>query len=265
MADPLRFEHAMLFFDLAGTLIETGASLSLDRRRILLATARQAARMVLVTGQDSSDPQVKELLSVFRPEVDVDFVVYATRGGLRLRRTGEDFEADGSYLEETRLDEMTCSAVIGGIESLLATRNQRPLIPEAVIDGVAVRVNLPPAERPAFAAALRLSLERLGLPALQVVIEGHTSIFVMRWGVDKRKAVAYELKQLTPKGDRPIPAYYFGNEFEQGGNDRDVFGLPLTIFALGSCGQIPADVQCRSIGSGPEDLYRFLARAGSPP
>lgn len=255
--------RAVLFFDLAGTLVNVDGSLQSDHRDILVGTARKAKGTVLVTGQDSQDPQVRELLSIFEQEEGVSFFAYTTRGGIRLRRSGRAFESDPEYTKETRLNEATSEKTFMAIESLLGVRRLTPLIPIALLDGVAVRVNLPPSERPDFAGDLRAELIKRDISSLQVVIEGRTSIFVTRKGVGKRLAVAFELDRLARRrASKSNMACYFGNEFVQvDGNDREILGLPLEVFAVGGCGNAVPGVQCWPIGEGPEAVYRLLSRS----
>ncbi|MGK7877675.1 MAG: hypothetical protein AB4426_31550 [Xenococcaceae cyanobacterium] len=253
----LPLDGALLFFDLAGTLVETDARLSPDRQATLQQLGRRAGRLFLVTGQPADDPQVQEILTLFTPEDTADFVAYTTRGGLRLQRQDGKFERDLAYLASSRLEESLCRAVEQEIAQVLAACQLQPRIPVQCIDEVAVRVNLSPNERPRFAAALAARLAEVGMTNLQVEIEGRTSIFTMLRGVGKRRAVQYELERARQEGIND-PAFYFGNEVAEG-NDREVLGLPgLEVCALGSCGSVPPGSRCRQIGETPSDLYAAI-------
>ncbi len=254
----LRLDGALVFFDLAGTLVEPDAPLRHDRQAILRRMSHRVGRFVLVTGQPLDDPQVQEFLSLFTLEEPPDLVVYATRGGVRLECRGGTFRKDLAYLAETRLDDAVWRAIEQEVAYVLEICRLRPLIPVQCLDTVAVRVNLPSAERPRLMAALMAHFEAVDLSHLQVKAEGRTSVFVMLPGVGKRRAVQYELERARREGFVG-PALYFGNEVAAG-NDREVLGLPgLEICALGPCGQVPPDTRCRTIGQVPDDLYAVIA------
>ncbi len=247
----LSLRDALLFSDLAGTLTETDTPFTDQRLDVLLRIASFCRRFILVSGQCADDPQVKQLLTLFNDFKSVDFVAYVNRGGMRLSRWDAGFAPDPSYLETTRLDRTTQEAVVSLANSLLNTLNLKPLIPVSVIDHTAVRINLQPAERSGFLKVLQAELSRNGRDDLCAVAEGKTSLFVMRQGVGKRHAVEYELGLQAAL----TPAYYFGNEFGPGGNDRELFGIShLQCFSIGDSGS--HDTQCcGKLADTPDDLY----------
>ncbi|HXH09424.1 MAG TPA: hypothetical protein VNP04_06655 [Alphaproteobacteria bacterium] len=261
----LPLDGALVFFDVAGTLVEADARLNHRRQTILCQLRQRVKRLVLVTGQPFDDPQVQEILSVCRPDEPDNVVAYTTRGGLRLTWDNGAFRKDLTYLADTRLEAALCRMIKQEVAQVLEARHLHPLIPVRCIDEVAVRVNLPPAERPSFTAALSARFQAMKMAQLQVTAEGRTSVFVMRRGVGKRLAVQYELERVRQEGIAAA-AFYFGDEIAMG-NDREVLGLPgVAIYALGPCEPVPPGARCRTIGQRPDDLYHVLeASLATPP
>ncbi len=257
------FADAVVFFDLGGTLVEVDERLRPEHGELLVELGRRTRRIVLMTGQPFDDPQVQQVLRLFQGEEAPPFVGYTTRGGLRLVQRQSRLERDLDYLERSALPAELVPGALREIERALEDLGLRALCPVLVLDRVAVRVNLRPAERPAFADSLVSRFARSGHLGLRVVIDGRTSIFVMRDGVGKRQAVRFEISR-----DRePATWIYFGNEVAEG-NDREVLGVPgLEVFALGSCGSVAEGARCRSIGEIPKHLYELIEcflRATSP-
>jgi hypothetical protein len=258
----LPLDGALVFFDLAGTLIELDARLSGDRCATLRRLGRRVRRLVLVTGQASDDPQVEELLALFDDAEFAPLVAYTTRGGLRLIAEGGRLRRDLAYLAKTRIDSSDRERIEEEVESLLDEHRLRPLIPVGLIDDVAVRVNLPAAARLGFAVELQDRLVHAGpSKEFRVVVEGRTSVFVMLGGVGKRAAVEHELGAARGNEFRG-PAFYFGNELGAGGNDAEVIEIGgLEVCALASPAELGSDTSCRTIGACPDDLYALLRRS----
>lgn len=251
-------DDTMLFFDLAGTLLEPDADLTERRRAILQAVGQRAGRIVLVTGQPLDDPQVEEILAVFTSVADVDFVAYVTRGGLRLEWHGGALRKDPVYWAQNRLADDSRRALESEINHVLAESRLKPLIPVKCLDDVAIRINLTPSDRPRFQLALaeRLTVDKM--QDLQVVIEGRTSVFVTKRGVGKRQAIEYELARAKQEGTSAA-AFFFGNEFDRDGNDHEVLGVTgLEICAVGPYAPESLGVRCHTIGQTPDDLYSIL-------
>ena len=252
------FRGALVFFDLSGTLVEQDAHLLDKYKDTLLLLGAEAGRIVLVTGQSEEDPQVEEVCRFFVEESPVSFVAYVTRGGLRLVKRGAVLEKDPAYLEETCLDEWQQRSLGAAIDAVLSRSGLTPFIPVQCIDGVALRVNLPPSDRPAFVDATTRQLARDGLRGFQVIIEGRTSVFIMRQGVGKRKAVEFELRAFI-RQEPGARAYFFGNEFNERGNDREVATIPhLHMMPLGPYDAFSEGTAVQAVGHTPDDLYAFL-------
>ena len=261
---PADFVESIVFFDLAGTLIEPDARLSERRKHELRRFSAFPRRIVLVTGQSSDDPQVQEISRLFVVETAVEFSAYVTRGGLRLVKRGANLEPDPQYALETRLDESLQGVVREAIGEVLSRTDLQPLFPVKCVDDVAMRVNLAPGARLAFTAAMKAWVAQSGLSGLQVVAEGRTSVFVMRREVGKRKAVLFELDDIARQFPR-VKAYYFGNEFHEGGNDREVSDISnLRLMALGDAALVPHKDRTRIIGQSPDDLYAFIGQTMKP-
>ena len=252
------FSDSLVFFDLAGTLIEPDARLSKTRKDDLRWFSSSPSRIVLVTGQSSDDPQVKEICQLFVAETTVQFVAYVTRGGLRLVKRGANLEKDSQYASETFLDESLQGDLCAGISKVLSEEGLQPIIPVKCVDDVAMRVNLASGDRPRFTAAMRAWLSQAGLSGLQVVVEGRTSVFIMRQDVGKRKAVVFEKEDIARQAPL-VKAYYFGNEFQQEGNDREVLDISdLHVMVLGDAVLLSDNAPVQSIGRSPADLYAFI-------
>lgn len=252
------FRGALLFFDLSGTLVEQDAQISEHYKDTLLRLSAEAGQIVLVTGQSEDDPQVAAVCRFFVDETPVAFVAYVTRGGMRLVKRGSGLEKDLAYLEENRLDLSLQQALRAAITDTLTRNGLTPFIAVQCIDDVAMRVNLPPSDRPVFIDAMTKQLASAGLHGFQAVIEGRTSVFIMRRGVGKKKAVVFEM-QLFLQHTPTAHAYFFGNEFNKDGNDHEVSDIPnLNLMPLGPYESIPETAAVQAIGHTPEDLYAFL-------
>lgn len=262
----LELDDALLFFDLAGTLVPIDGSLAPEHGAALARAARRARRIVLVTGQPFHDPQVQGMLGFLAAEAGPHAVAYLTRGGTRWILHGDRFVMDEAYAKQTALGDDLARRIIEVIGVTLASERRTPLIPVTTLDSVAVRVNLSPGERAQVLPVLARAMAALG-EELDVVAEGRTSLFVMRPGVNKRRAVRHEL-ELARRDGWAAAAYYFGDQITSG-NDRDVVGLAgLALLSLESQIPEPPDGSCRCIGGAPDDVARCLeasSRGGATP
>ncbi len=253
----LSLVDTVVFFDLSGTLVEVDRRLLPERVDLLRRLGRRTRRIVLVTGQPFDDPQVQELVDVFEGADAPNFVAYTTRGGLRLAQLQGGLERDLAYLERTAIPIDLRRRALAEIDRALTSCGLHPLCPVKLLDDVAIRVNLPSAERVLFASFLTAHFASAGLPGLQVVTEGRTSVFTMLKGIGKRQSVLFEMSFDRGASGR-VRYLYFGNEVERG-NDREVLGIPhLEVYALGPCGPLPQGVHCQTIGTEPEHLYALI-------
>ena len=241
----------LLFFDLAGTLMSRGGRLSAHQSQILVDVGQRAERVVLVSGQSGDDPQVHLLMDKLGAHSGVDFVAYTTGGIRRWVRTAGAYNTDDSYLPEARMDTAESDALIGRIETLLDAAKISCLQLPRFVDECAVRTHVDPDLVERTVGALRS-----GLVDYAVISEGRTSVFVMRQGFGKRRAVEHELA-MAKNG---VTALYFGNELADG-NDREVLDVPsLRARAVGACGA-PVAAHCVSLGDSVADLYEVLNRS----
>ena len=258
LLDPEFRAGVAMFFDLAGTLVERDAPFSPDCKAIIRRLTERIGQFVLVTGQPSDDPQVQEVFSTFGEHVDANVVIYTTSGGARFAQSRGRFEKDLCYEASTALEEQLFRQVeILVAESLTATA-LAPLIPVTRLDQVAVRINLDPSERARFVDRLRWALNSTCPTQLDAVIEGRTSVYVMRRGINKKHAVEHEL-EVASAAHGVQASYYFGDEVDRG-NDRQLLDVPnLSVVALCSkrdASNLPAYVEV--LGRRPQDLYKFL-------
>jgi len=258
VSSPPDFRDGVVFFDLAGTLVEPDARVSESRKQVLHRFATEPRRIVLVTGQAADDPQVVDICRHFVCEPQAQFVAYVTRGAVRLVKCGLALERDEDYVAPNRLGQALQNDLHRVIEEVLAETDLHPIIPVKCVDEVAMRINLAPEDRPKFMRAMLDKLLEPELRGFQAVGEGRTSVFVTRLGIGKRRAVLFELEQFAmqkPSGK----AYFFGNEFHEGGNDREVLDIPdLQVMVLGGIAAGNCGGNVSALGRSPDDLYAFL-------
>ncbi len=258
-------ESVGFFFDLSGTLVEPDAPLGADLKRFLQALEQRVARIVLVTGQPSDDPQVAGFLSCFGGSaVTAAVVAYVTRGGKRLVLTPAGFTVDEGYLARHRLDPATGARIEEVMRNILRQMGIVANAPPRLADEVAVSVRLPARERTRFLEALNRELALGEFAGFQSLIEGRSSVFVSRRGSGKRIAVEHELR-VAGRGQAIRRWFYFGNEFAEG-NDREVLPISDVEFcSIGPCGLVPAGIQCRTVGQTPGDLPLVVERLLASP
>lgn len=255
MKEPI-LDDAIVFFDLAGTLVETDGEFTNSGRETLRLLIKRVKKIVLVTGQPADDPQVHSFLNIFKKDDHNKIVAYVTRGGARLKWSGESFITDESY-SAAILDTIEQESIKSIARSVLAEMELKPFIPVQTIDEVAVRINLEPDKRPSLVKVLSGRLQEEGFFDLQVLPEGRTSVFITKRGIGKKMAIDYELKLAGEDGCGY--ACFFGNEMTGNGNDREAMEIKdLDVFALGPCDPIPDNSKQRTIGQTPNDLYICL-------
>ena len=239
----------MVCADLAGTLVERDALMPAAHRRVLAAVIERAAGFCLVTGQPRNDPQVAQVLDIASAGAG-KCAAYTTRGGCRWIAGTEGFVADEAYLAGTRLDSAEIACILDAVEAVRRHRPDALLTKPVVLDASAVRINTAPETRRSWLDRIAVQLAT----AFQVVAEGRTSIFIMRQGVDKRRAVCDAASRKKSAGK----LLYFGDELEHG-NDAAVLTCPgVEAWAIGVA---PTDPRVRYAGRDPAAMFRLLDRA----
>lgn len=239
---------SLLFFDLSGTVISADAPVTEQLRCVLKRVAKRVKRLVMVTGQPLADAQVQAVLPLLA-ECPTAEAVYVTRGGVRLLLRNAEYKVDPAYSSGFALDAKDVDCIRNAINEALSETDIEPLIPVSILDQVTVRVNVDPDQRKRLLSALQLRL-----PDLKSAAEGRTSIYVSKSGMSKQSAVRSELLRVPPTG----PVYYLGNEVADG-NDRPVLDVEgVKVLAVGDCGHVPLDSDCRSVAQSVDDLLVLL-------
>ncbi len=247
-AQPLHLGGAVLFFDLAGTLVEQDATVTERVGHTLQAVGQRVERLIMVTGQPRGDYQVEAMLTLLATCRRAESA-YVTRGGVRVFRNEGAFRPDTDYVCRFELDADIVDWIRSAISKVLAETAIKPLIPVSILDGVTVRINVAPEERIRLIAALRPRLV-----GLQVEAEGRTSVYISKKQMGKDTAVRYELGRTAADG----PVYFLGNEVAQG-NDRSVLGVAgVEVLAVGECGIVPPNAKCCTIAHSVEEVLNLL-------
>ncbi len=239
---------SLLFFDLAGTVVEADAPVTEHLGRVLKRVAERVQRLVMVTGQPLADAQVQAVLRLLA-ECPAAEASYVTRGGVRLLLRSTKYEVDPAYSSAFALDAKEVDRIEDAIDEVLSETGIEPLVPVSILDQVTVRLNVEPHQRKRLLSALQPRL-----PGLKAEAEGRTSIYVSKVAMNKQSAVRSELLRASPAG----PVYYLGNEVADG-NDRPVLAVEgVQVLAVGDCGQVPPGSDCRSVADSVNDLLDLL-------
>jgi len=253
----LALKNVVIFSDLSKTLVNYKEPFDERKKSILNRLLKLVKKFVLVTGQPSDDPQVKDFYKCFDNSTEQKIVIYISRGAARATLKNNELEIDKQYNRQFLIEKQLVKYFLKIADEILQNKNIERLIPDCLLEHAVYRINIHPKNRPLIVSLLSNRIKKDNLFNFKIIPEGATSIYIANKNLNKKYAVENELKFISEK----TPTYYFGDEFEKG-NDQDVLSVNrLIVYAIGEKKQKRDLALPEIIAENPDELYKLFLRS----